>query len=60
MHLTVHSSSELYSDTENSLETLSTDFLNAKIAFRMNTVNYMNGKELCSGRRRKDEASIAT
>ena len=44
--LTVHSSSELYSDTENSLETLSIAFLNANIVFRMNVVDCMNGKEL--------------
>lgn len=46
MDLTVHPSSELSSDTENSLETLFIAFLNANIVFKMNVVDYMNGKEL--------------
>lgn len=57
MHLAISSSSELYSDTENSLETLSTAFLNSNI-FRMNVGRYMNGKELHSGKNSEDEDSI--
>lgn len=60
MPLTVRSSSELHSDTENSLEILSVAYLKANIVFRMNVVDYMNGKKLYNGRSRKDEGSIVT
>lgn len=57
VHLAISSASELYNDTENSLETLSTAFLNSNIIIRMKVVDYMNGKELYSGKNREDEDS---
>lgn len=57
VHLAISSSSELYNDTENSLETLSTACLNSNIIIRMKVVDYMNGKELYSGKNREDEDS---
>lgn len=58
VHLAISSSSELCSDTGNSLESPSVAFLDSNIIFKMNIGDCMNGKELQSEKNREDEDSI--